>query len=172
MPHKVKHNTKSHNKQDTTRGKKLTKPMQSQSVSTQMRCRLCWVQVSSWCLPLIMFKQWRICYVQRSVRQSLQGPFCCGQTWKGQLLENLTVPVLGLCRSLLVLLVISSGCPQPVLVLVISGLSYNTLGCLGHCLTWVIAWHEWLHFVLYEGSYRRQDQMQVSPFPWVFPPLK
>lgn len=44
---------------------------------------------------------------------------------------------LDLCRSLLVLLVISSGCHQPVLVSAISNLSGNALGCLCPCLTWV-----------------------------------
>ena len=96
--HKVRHNAKSHYKQDTTRSKKLTNQMQSQSVSTQLSWRLCPVWVNSQHLLLLMFKQWRICYVQRSVRQSLwqQLPFWCGQMWKGQHLESLTV----CCKSL------------------------------------------------------------------------
>ena len=114
-----------------------------------------------------------LCYVQKSIRQSLRWQLSSwwAKTWKGQHQTSLTVCckksclskgvswVLDLCISPLILLVISSGCPQLVLVwqyLVLAATSLAThMLDMNPCLTWVIPscsiWYvsSWYAFITY-----------------------
>ena len=153
MSHKAKHKTKSPNKQDTTRGGGggvVNQPNVKSVRGRRAEVELPLSTLTASCVRAVD----DLCYVQRSVGQSLGGQLShvvrcgrvvesrrggcrisplvsgCHQPWV-RLLASLVPGIISpwFFQALLTLLVISSWYLQPVLVSAMTGLGYNTLGC-------------------------------------------
>lgn len=162
---KAKHNTKSYNK-----GGEVKKPnMRSVPEHTvEMRPRSSAGQLSV-CAVYYVLAVEDLYYAQRSIRQSLchQLSLQCGEMWKGQYLESLTVcckspPFLNEFNQSWAFGGLFSFCWLSVLGIIwasvlisaISGLSHYALGCLS-------CWCDWLHLALYNIFKQFECKLQI-----------